>query len=155
MTLGAVKETWMSREKHDLALRPGEGRHVQFGPNRIQVKIDANTDARGLTVIESSFPPGAGSGPRHVHYAFEEAFYVLDGVIEYRIGNDRVIATKGTTLFVPAGAAHGFTNVGSGLARHLALSSSPYVASMIEEIGRSGLEHAAEVSARFDSALAE
>jgi quercetin dioxygenase-like cupin family protein len=145
----------MSAKTHALALGPGEGRDVRFGPNRIEVKIDASTGASGLTLIESTFPPGAGSGPHHVHYAFEEAFYVLDGEIEYRVGSDRVRATQGTTLFVPAGAAHGFINVGSSPARHLALSSSPYVATMIEEIGKVGLEHAAEVYARFDSALAE
>lgn len=143
----------MSAEQHAAVVGPGEGREVQFGPNRLKVKIDAVTGAGGLTLIESIFPPGAGSGPHHVHYSFEEAFYVLEGEIEYRVGDHRVRTTAGASVFVPAGAPHGFTNVGPGPARHLAISSSPHVASIIEEIGRLGFEHAAEVLSRYDSAL--
>ncbi len=32
--------------------------------------------------LASTLPPGAGA-PCHVHHTFEEAFYVLEGEVEY------------------------------------------------------------------------
>jgi quercetin dioxygenase-like cupin family protein len=86
-----------------------------------------------------------------VHHSFEEAFYVLEGEIEYRVGKQRIRATAGSMVFVPMGAPHEFRNVHSGPSRHLAVASDPRVAQMIDELGRSSPEHYAEIFARYDS----
>jgi uncharacterized cupin superfamily protein len=139
----------------EIAVEPGGGREIAFGPNRLHVKIDAVTGSRDLMVLESSFPPGAGSGLRHVHQTFEEAFWVLEGEIEYHVGETRVRAKAGSCVYIPAGVPHSFTNVGAGSARHLAIATNALVAAAIEELGRVGRERFAEVLARYDSALAE
>jgi quercetin dioxygenase-like cupin family protein len=132
------------------AFGPGEGREIRFGPNRLQIKADAQTGSQHLTLLESTLPPGS-RGPYHVHRSFEEAFYVLEGEIEYRVGEDRIRATPGTFVFVPMGAPHDFRNVHSGSSRHMAIASDPRVPEMIEELGRRGPEHYAEIFTRYDS----
>jgi quercetin dioxygenase-like cupin family protein len=129
---------------------PGEGREIRFGPNRLQVKADTQTGAQHLTWLEATLPPGS-RGPFHVHPLFEEAFYVLDGEIEYRVGEERIRATSGTGVFVPMGTPHAFRNAHSGPSRHMAIASDPRVAQMIEELNRKGPEHYAEIFARYDS----
>lgn len=50
----------------------------------------------------------SGSGPDclHVHYADDEAWYVLEGTLTFRFRDKEVEAPAGTTVFVPAGVAH-------------------------------------------------
>lgn len=50
----------------------------------------------------------SGSGPDylHVHYADDEAWYVLEGTLTFRFRDKEVEAPAGTMVFVPAGVAH-------------------------------------------------
>lgn len=138
------------RSESRVTFGPGEGREIGFGPNQLRVKIDVQTGAQQLMVLESTFPPDAG-GPLHLHRSFEEAFYVLEGEIEYRVGESRVRATPGATIFIPPEAPHAFRNVGSGPARHIAIASDPRGAQMIEELGQASPEKYGEILARYDS----
>jgi mannose-6-phosphate isomerase-like protein (cupin superfamily) len=49
-----------------------------------------------------------GSGPAilHVHYADDEAWHVLEGVLRFRFADRTVEVGAGGTMFVPAGVAH-------------------------------------------------
>lgn len=52
----------------------------------------------------------SGSGPDylHVHYADDEAWHVLEGMLTFRFTDGEVTAPAGTTVFVPAGVAHSY-----------------------------------------------
>jgi quercetin dioxygenase-like cupin family protein len=83
-------------QQHDLSV-PGR--------EMVQVRVDL---APGVT-----FPPHSHPG--------EEIVYVIEGVLEYRVeGKPPVTLKAGEVLFIPAGAVHGVTNVGSGNAAELA-----------------------------------
>ncbi|BDB24186.1 cupin [Cupriavidus sp. TA19] len=82
--------------RHDLVVPDREG---------IQVRVD--------------FEPGAFA-PMHSHPG-EEIAYVLQGTLEYQLGNSPPVTLKaGESLFIPAGTAHSARNVGSGTASELA-----------------------------------
>jgi mannose-6-phosphate isomerase-like protein (cupin superfamily) len=75
-----------------------------------------------------------GSGPAtlHVHHADDEAWHVLDGVLNFRFTDRTVDATAGTTVFVPAGVAHSYEAVD---ARYLIILT-PRIAALIQELQR-------------------
>ena len=125
----------MATARRGYVLTPGGGHAFRHGRNDIRVKAGSATGAVGLSVLESVFPPGAGAD-EHVHHHFEEAFYLLEGDVEYRVGRRVTRVTPGSFVFVPPGVAHGFVNRGSGAARHLAFGSSGRVSAMVEELGR-------------------
>ncbi len=54
-------------------------------------------------------------------------------------------ATPGTTELVPIGAPHAFRNVGSGPARHVAITTDPCGAQMVEELGKVGAVRYSEI----------
>ena len=57
---------------------------------------------------------------RHTHPG-EEIVYVLEGSIEYRVGDDKPVTLgPGEVLFIPAGTVHSGRNVGKGVATELA-----------------------------------
>jgi mannose-6-phosphate isomerase-like protein (cupin superfamily) len=91
---------------------PGEGRRiaVRSAGTSVTVKVSA-TETSGLcTVWEGRVPAGAvGAGP-HSHHARDEVFYVLEGEVALRSGNESHTAQAGTFAFVPRDTIHGFHN---------------------------------------------
>src|SRR5207248_4212292 len=66
--------------------------------------------------------PGGGVPP-HIDHREDEAFYVLDGRYEFRIGDQVRICEAGEFAFVPMGTPQAFTNVGADLGRLLVVVS--------------------------------
>ena len=50
--------------------------------------------------------------PPHVHHADDEAWYVLEGALRVRVGQDEVEARAGAGVLVPRGTAHTYWNPG-------------------------------------------
>jgi quercetin dioxygenase-like cupin family protein len=115
---------------------PGSGRRLRVGPNELTVKAGPETGHTLATVFESTLPPGGGYPLPHVHGEYEEVFYVLEGEIEYRIGDQWTPAPAGTTVCVPPGVVHAFRNLSMHPARHLALHAPAAALAMIEEVGQ-------------------
>ena len=49
--------------------------------------------------------PGPGAGPPLHHHDFDEAFYVIEGELTFRLRDDTVIAGPGNLVFAPRIAA--------------------------------------------------
>jgi mannose-6-phosphate isomerase-like protein (cupin superfamily) len=71
-----------------------------------------------LSLLEFEVAPGGGAG-LHLHRGHSDSFYVLEGEIEFYVGEETVTATAGTYVLSPAGVVHGFRNVGLKPARAL------------------------------------
>jgi len=132
-----------------------EGAERRFGPNRIQFKVGRGTGARALSLMTSTFVPGGGYPFLHVHRSFEEMFYVIAGELEYRLGDARVKAGAGSTVFIPAGVPHCFKGIGTEPASIVVIYSSPDGVQMVEDIAAAGLDpnKHAEIFERYDSSL--
>jgi quercetin dioxygenase-like cupin family protein len=97
---------------HAVVLGHGEGERLN---ERIVVKIERPE----LSVNEVNVGPDfEGPGP-HFHKEHVDAFYVLEGELEFINGTETLRAGPGTTVAVPPGIVHGFTNPGPGGARYL------------------------------------
>ena len=70
-----------------------------------------------VSVIETAPPPGAGP-PLH-HHDFDEAFYVMEGQLTFRLREEMVTAGPGELVFAPRGVPHTFANLSDALARQL------------------------------------
>jgi quercetin dioxygenase-like cupin family protein len=73
-----------------------------------------------LTVFENTIAPGGGP-PLHTHANEDEAWYVLEGRLRFRLDADMRIAPAGSFVFVPRGTQHCFQNVGDEPARLLVM----------------------------------
>jgi quercetin dioxygenase-like cupin family protein len=76
-----------------------------------------------MTIVEITEPPGAVA-PLHVHYRDDETFYVLEGHVEFLLGEEAVVAGPGDFVNVPRGLVHRFRNAGAETAR-LVLTFTP------------------------------
>jgi quercetin dioxygenase-like cupin family protein len=72
-----------------------------------------------LEAIELTFEPGwEGVGP-HTHDDHVDSFYVLEGEVEFLLGERTIRGGPATYVAVPQGVLHGFRNAGSGRIRIL------------------------------------
>ncbi len=76
-------------------------------------------DRPELSVNEVNVGPAfEGTGP-HFHKLHVDAFYVLEGQLEFTLGTETLAAGAGTSVAIPPGIVHAFTNPGPGGARYL------------------------------------
>jgi mannose-6-phosphate isomerase-like protein (cupin superfamily) len=73
--------------------------------------------------MEALVPPGGGPPP-HIHRREDETFYVLEGEIEFVLGEETIVAGAGDFVSVPRGSVHCFRNSGAETAR-LVLTFTP------------------------------
>lgn len=99
-------------------LPPGEGQSVWLVGDLITLKIDSEDNGGAFAVIEETSPPGGGPPP-HLHQQEDEALYVLEGEVEFLVGEDTIKADAGSCAYVPRGLLHTFKNVGTTPSRVL------------------------------------
>jgi len=57
---------------------------------------------------------GVGGGPPpHLHHDEDETFYVVDGCLEMRLGEETISVNSGDYVSVPRGTVHSYRNIGS------------------------------------------
>jgi mannose-6-phosphate isomerase-like protein (cupin superfamily) len=73
------------------------------------------SDRASLVVVEWRDPGGGGEppmyiAPLHVHHEDDEAWYVVDGALTVRVGDDDVEIPAGGAVLVPRGTPHTYWN---------------------------------------------
>lgn len=100
----------------------GNGDKFEAKLGRIGPVIGLSKLGAMLTCVE----PGKRAFPYHNHHSNEEAFFVLAGTGEYRLGNARHPIKAGDFLAAPSGGpetAHQIINTGSETLKYIALST--------------------------------
>ena len=103
-----------------LVVPPGEGRHWWHIDNLMTFKALAADTGGRLALWEQALPHGS-SPPLHVHHREDEAWYVLQGSITFRVADDTWTAEGGSFVWAPRGLPHTF-RVASSTARLLGIA---------------------------------
>lgn len=72
-----------------------------------------------LSVLEVEVGPGYQDPGLQYHQQHVESFYVLEGELEFTLDGEKAHANEGTSVTVPPGTLHAFSNPGPGRARLL------------------------------------
>ena len=93
----------------------------------------------GDFVIAEWTDEGGGSdpptpiAPLHVHHSDDEAWYVLEGALAFRVDDEEIEVRAGSAVVVPAGTPHAYWNPRPERARYL-LVMTPRIARLIEAL---------------------
>jgi uncharacterized cupin superfamily protein len=136
---------------------PGGGRSIAVGSagTGVTIKVSAVETGGLCTVWEGQVPPGTvGAGP-HSHHGRDEFFYVLDGEVVLRIGDESRTAQAGTFAFVPRDTIHAFHNASSASATLLVVHHPAGFEEFLEEMQKLAARHGSKeeriaLAARFD-----
>ena len=82
-------------------------------------------DLPQLTAIDMTFQPEFEGVDPHTHPDHVDAFYVLEGEVEFRVGDEPHIARPGTFLAAPHNSVHGFRPGGADSIRCFNVHAPP------------------------------
>ncbi len=113
----------------------GAGQTLWVAGGRYTVKASGEDTGGAYTLMELLLPPESGPPP-HLHTREEESFYILEGALQFQVGEDRVTAEAGAYVKAPRGLSHSFKNVGTAPARVLMLITPPGLENFFAEISQ-------------------
>jgi quercetin dioxygenase-like cupin family protein len=122
-----------------IALNPREG-----GP--------VKADRPELSLLEVVFDPGTGVDP-HFHKGHSDSFYVLEGEVEFHVGDEVFTATPGSYVLAPPTVVHWFRNVSDEPVRMLNLHTPGGFAEyrrQLRELREQGIEPDRDFFERHD-----
>ena len=111
--------------------RPPASKTQTTGIQRTELqRHDLGIPGREAIQVLVALDPGVAF-PRHSHPG-EELIYVLEGSLEYQVGDEPAVTlSAGEILFIPDGAIHAARNVGHGrgveLATYIVAKGEPLV----------------------------
>jgi quercetin dioxygenase-like cupin family protein len=100
---------------------PGAGEPIRSQTSAHRIICDLPQ----LSAIEMTFLPEFEGVDPHTHPDHVDAFYVLDGEVEFFVGEEPRRGGPGTFVAAPPGAVHGFRNPGPEAIRVLNLHAPP------------------------------
>lgn len=103
------------------ALKAGEGWTYRYGID-FTVKASEVYGSRGAAFLEYITRQGE-EPPSHTHDTEDEMFYVLEGGVTFRCGEETYDLEKGGFIFLPHSIEHGYTIRSQELARLIVVTS--------------------------------
>ena len=90
-----------------------------WGPgDQIRFILTGAETGGAFFLADVSVPPGGGPPP-HIHDREDETFYLLQGTVTVRVGDQTLYASQGDCVHLPRGIAHSFRNTANENARML------------------------------------
>jgi quercetin dioxygenase-like cupin family protein len=112
----------------------GNGASRWFNGDLYEIKLSIEESGGNLGLVLASVPPGGGPPP-HVHKQSDEAFYVLDGELDFLDGDRTFSAETGDTVFLARNTVHRFYNSGIRPAKMLFIYTPGGVEKLFVEAG--------------------
>lgn len=113
----------------------GRGLRREARGSEMWFKATASDTQGRFSFMERTLPPAGRMPPAHRHVGNDEAYFVLEGAVEFHVAGEVFEGEPGTFVLVSAGEAHTFGNTGAVPARLLVLHA-PALDGYFEELER-------------------
>ena len=91
--------------------------------------------------------------PLHVHQADDEAWYVLEGALRFRIGDEVFESGPGGAVLASKGTPHAYGNARRGQRARYLLVMTPRIRALVEALHQPGASDYAAIFRAHDSEL--
>lgn len=98
---------------------PGDGERHPFGESELVIKATGEDTGGTFFLSETTIAPGFPGPPAHRHERLVDMFYVLDGVLSVRLGDETHQLGPGSFVCAPPGVVHTFSNPSDSPVRFL------------------------------------
>ncbi len=109
----AVKK---NKHNHVKIIKNGEGKKLNVLGDQMTVKLTGNETDGKYALVEQYNDPGVGIPP-HVHANEDEVFKVIDGEVEFWLGDKTKVLKAGDMIYCPKGIPHTWKVVGTKKAK--------------------------------------
>ena len=115
-------------------VRRGEGEALSVLGTRLNFLCDAEHTGHAWSLMEVRLPRDAGPPPHHHDWA--EAYYVVEGEVEFQLDAERVVLRDGDFLYTPPGRLHGFRGLSEAGSRLLVFDAPAHAGGFFREVDR-------------------
>ncbi len=140
-----------------LILDPGAGNRLSFGADhQIVIKCGGADGMGSLILAESTIPAGFPAPVPHFHRQMLDAFWVLEGTLDVRLGDVWATVQVGDLALVPPGNIHTVANRSAAPVRVLNIAApggyERYLIEVAREVagGSPDPSRMAEIASRYD-----
>ena len=122
-------------ESRAYVISADQGEAFWFLDNLMTVKASRDlTGNDGFAMLEALIPSGSAPPP-HIHEHDDEAWYVLEGEVEFTVAGRSLNAGPGSFVFAPKGVQHGFRVTSSTPLKILTMTWPAGFADFVRELG--------------------
>lgn len=118
-----------------IVVKPGDGAGFRLGKDRFRRKGPVRADDP-FAIIEYEGAAGVPGPPPHLHRAFDEGWYVLQGTVEFWVAGRVTRGGVGSYVLIPRGVPHGFQVVGDEPARWVGIFAPGKYVGLLQELSR-------------------
>ena len=97
----------MTQQLSPVLNRKGLESTYRYGGGTVRILIAGEDTGGAFSMWESVQKPGS-EPPLHVHRTSDETFYILEGSVDFQIGDEIRSASAGDVVFAPRGIPHTF-----------------------------------------------
>jgi quercetin dioxygenase-like cupin family protein len=101
---------------------------------QVRFLCEAQDTGNAWSLMEVTLPLGAGPPP-HKH-AWDEAYFVMGGEVEFTLGKEVFTAKGGDFIYTPGGVVHGFRGVSTEPARVLIFDAPAHAGTFFKRVDR-------------------
>ena len=127
-----------------------------MGASEAIIKATGEDTGGSFFLSESVIEPGFPGPPPHTHERMHDMFYVLEGELTFRVGDEERPGPAGTFVCAPPGVVHTFSNRGDEPARLLNFSTPSGFEHYMRELAKAAQsgtltrESIGEIASRHD-----
>ena len=115
-------------------LKAGEREPLNVLGMPLTMLCEARETGGAWSLFEEEVPLGMGPPP-HRH-DWDEAYYILDGEVDFMIDGEPVRSSPGDFNYLPRGTVHGFKGASKDVAKVLIFAAPAHGSEFFQEIGR-------------------
>jgi quercetin dioxygenase-like cupin family protein len=142
-----------------LVHRPAGTGATYWGPGDLYRFLVTGEETGGAYFAMEAVVPAGGGPPPHIHRNEDETFYIVEGNVDIRLGDELIAAGPGAFVSVPRGTVHNFHNPGPDPMRMILTFTPAGIEKFFEETLERALDpsqpapdNVAEVAARYGAA---
>jgi quercetin dioxygenase-like cupin family protein len=113
-------------------VKAGERKPLNVLGMPLTMLCEARETGGNWSLFEEEVPPGMGPPP-HRH-DWDEAYYILDGEVEFMIDGEPVRSGRGDFNYLPRGTVHGFKGASESTARVLIFAAPAHGSEFFQEL---------------------
>ena len=117
-----------------VTLKAGEGNTLNVLGMPLRFLCDAKDTEGAWSLMEEEIPVGHGPPP-HRH-DWDEAYYVIDGALDFEIDHKPVRIGRGDFTYLPRNTVHAFKGASPSPARVLIFAAPAHSSAFFEDINR-------------------
>jgi mannose-6-phosphate isomerase-like protein (cupin superfamily) len=130
----------MSANDGIVMLGPDEAKELLevFGGQKIAIRADGEDTRGAYALLQMAASGNFAPPPAHIHHQEEEGWFILEGSLQFQIGERTTLAGPGSFVLAPRGSVHSFSNPSSDPVRWLTIFSPSGMEGYFREMAHRG-----------------